>query len=509
MIKTENLTILFVDIAGFTVTTSRQSRVENARLLQTFGSTLLPLIKGYKGRLIKTIGDALLITFRSPTDAMLCSMSLQDAMHAHNLSAPDEDKIHIRVAANLGEVRVTKNDIFGEPVNVASRIEGVAPADEIYLSEAVYMAMNKAEVPAREVGTKELAGVAQPVRLYNIPRFSTHRLVAESTSAEEQGSELLYPYGGMHCQPRSKNLPNLLQMPDTRRLSRLLVFGAAVCIIALGAALGYQHFSKRTSVSPVTLQSAQDKAGETMTTVMPEKAATEATAPAEAQVRETIVPEKEVAASKDVPEKETPKPALSQDKAATAKPASGTLAQEARDVKEEPVPSTQAPETKVVKEEISSSTWTTEPEAQEVKEEIASGTWAPEPEVQVVKEEIVSGTWSPEPEVKEVEEVKEKYASGTWYPETEDVKGETTEGTLPPETQTDKEDLTNWDLRKAKLALNADEISRVEYKTIVKALETRYDQKIRLLKQELRAGNITRSEYDEAVRKAKLELKGS
>ncbi|MBN1627085.1 MAG: adenylate/guanylate cyclase domain-containing protein, partial [Deltaproteobacteria bacterium] len=80
MIKTENLTILFVDIAGFTATTSRQSRVENARLLQAFGSTLLPLIKCYKGRLIKTIGDALLITFRSPTDAMLCSMALQDAM---------------------------------------------------------------------------------------------------------------------------------------------------------------------------------------------------------------------------------------------------------------------------------------------------------------------------------------------------------------------------------------------------------------------------------------------
>ena len=66
---------------------------------------------------IKSIGDAYLITFLSPTDAMLCSMALQDAMHGHNLNVTEEEKIHIRVAANLGEVRVAKNDIFGEPVN--------------------------------------------------------------------------------------------------------------------------------------------------------------------------------------------------------------------------------------------------------------------------------------------------------------------------------------------------------------------------------------------------------
>nr|WP_269801168.1 adenylate/guanylate cyclase domain-containing protein [Colwellia sp. 75C3] len=202
---TENLTILFVDIAGFTVTTSRLSRQENADLIQTFGRVLLPLIKGYKGKLIKSIGDAYLITFLSPTDAMLCSMALQDAMHGNNLNVIEEEKIHIRVAANLGEVRVAKNDIFGEPVNVASRIEGVTPADAIYLSEAVYMAMNKAEVPVEEVGFQQLAGVSQSVRLYCIPRFSVNRLVPEKNGDVEVGNELVYPYGGMHCHANNDN----------------------------------------------------------------------------------------------------------------------------------------------------------------------------------------------------------------------------------------------------------------------------------------------------------------
>jgi hypothetical protein len=72
--------------------------------------------------------------------------------------------------------------------------------------------MNKAEAPAKEAGFKELTGIAQPVRVYNIPRFSTHRLVAENTIAYERGSELLYPYGRMHCQAPPGDLSNLLHI---------------------------------------------------------------------------------------------------------------------------------------------------------------------------------------------------------------------------------------------------------------------------------------------------------
>ena len=95
-------------------------------------------------------------------------MALQDAMHGNNLNVIEEEKIHIRFAENLGEVRVAKNDIFGEPVNVASRIEGVSPSDAIYLSEAVYMAINKAEV-----GFQQLEGVSKLLRLYCIVLYST------------------------------------------------------------------------------------------------------------------------------------------------------------------------------------------------------------------------------------------------------------------------------------------------------------------------------------------------
>jgi adenylate cyclase len=235
-LRTENLTILFVDIAGFTATTSRQSRVQNAHLLQTFNGALLPLIKRSGGNVVKSIGDALLITFRSPTDAMLCTMALQDAMHEHNLAAAEPERIHIRVAANLGEVRVTRNDIFGEPVNVASRIESITPADEIYLSEAVYMAMNKAEVPAQEVGLRELAGVSHQVRVYSIPRFAQPRLVPERTIPADENGALRFPFGGMHHRlPAARSGFTMPTVSDGAKRNAIRYALAALALIALVA----------------------------------------------------------------------------------------------------------------------------------------------------------------------------------------------------------------------------------------------------------------------------------
>ncbi len=196
--KTENLAIVLTDIAGYTEATQKQSRLDNARLLNTHNRILYPIVRRYKGRHVKSIGDALLLVFRSPTDAMLCAMAMQDALFEFNRNAPKEQQIHIRVAASLGEVRVTRNDVFGEAVNVTSRIESITPVDEIYMSEAVYMAMNKAEVPSREVGRRELKGISGPISLFNIPRFSSPRLVPQDVMAAEDMSDLVYPYGGAH-----------------------------------------------------------------------------------------------------------------------------------------------------------------------------------------------------------------------------------------------------------------------------------------------------------------------
>ena len=124
MAGTDNLTILFIDMVGFTERTSLQSREQNRSMLRNYNRLLLSVISGYGGRHVKSIGDALLVTFRSPTDGVRCGMAMIDSVAEFNAPLPVESQIHVRVALNVGEVRMERHDVFGEAVNVAARVEG-------------------------------------------------------------------------------------------------------------------------------------------------------------------------------------------------------------------------------------------------------------------------------------------------------------------------------------------------------------------------------------------------
>lgn len=168
--RTANLAIVFTDIKGFTERTSKQTLEENERLLKTHNDLLAPLFKALGGRIIKTIGDAFMVTFESPTSAVLSGVAIQDALWKYNQTASAEAQLHVRVAINVGEVRFEGNDVFGEPVNIAARVEGLAEADEVTFTEAVYLSMNRAEVSAEELGKFDLKGIPEPVKLFRVAR---------------------------------------------------------------------------------------------------------------------------------------------------------------------------------------------------------------------------------------------------------------------------------------------------------------------------------------------------
>jgi class 3 adenylate cyclase len=203
---------MFTDIVGFTERTSHQSRAENQAMLDGFERIVRPLITHFSGRLVKMIGDACLATFNSPTDAVRCGMAMQDALAERNQGKTAEQQIHIRVAINAGEVRLSGKDVFGEAVNVASRVEGITPADEIYLTEAVYLAMNKAEVASEPAGTHALKGIPEPVKVYRVPPRRVVRLVA--SEEPDTGKYDGLPYGGMHkvaaVRPHSRWTPGMV-----------------------------------------------------------------------------------------------------------------------------------------------------------------------------------------------------------------------------------------------------------------------------------------------------------
>ena len=154
--RTQNLAILLSDMKGFTARTSQQTREENARMLAFHDALLLPVIRGFGGRKVKSIGDALLVTFRSPTDCVLCGMAMQDRLASWNARRGPQEKIEVRIAISLGEVRVETDDVTGDPVQLALRASAFADAGEVVLTESVYLAMNKSEVPTEPFPVREL-----------------------------------------------------------------------------------------------------------------------------------------------------------------------------------------------------------------------------------------------------------------------------------------------------------------------------------------------------------------
>jgi adenylate cyclase len=192
--RTENLAIVFIDIAGFTPRTSAQTREENLRMLRRFDELVRPLVRAYNGRVVKTMGDAFLLTFRSPTEALLCSTAIHDRIAESDCEVDPSERFVVRAAVNAGDVRIQRGDVFGEAVNIAARIEGQAGAGDIYFSESVYLSMTRTEVPSEEVGYAELKGIPGRVRLYRVPRSN------EAKSAVPKGAgspACVLPYGGL------------------------------------------------------------------------------------------------------------------------------------------------------------------------------------------------------------------------------------------------------------------------------------------------------------------------
>ncbi|MCZ7647536.1 MAG: adenylate/guanylate cyclase domain-containing protein [Planctomycetota bacterium] len=170
---TKNLSIMFTDIKGFTERTSKETRQGLVNLLKKHDNLLLPVIRYFEGTVVKTIGDAFLVHFDSATDAVLCGLAIQEVLRKFNTNMPEKERLKVRVAINAGDVELKDGDVLGEAVNIAARLEGVTEAGEVYFTEAVYLAMNRKEVPSAEVGEKTFQGIPHPVRVFRVTQDPT------------------------------------------------------------------------------------------------------------------------------------------------------------------------------------------------------------------------------------------------------------------------------------------------------------------------------------------------
>ena len=197
--KPQNLTVMLTDLEGYTERTSRQTHEQNARMLETHDGLLLPLVRQYGGRLVQKRGDSLLVTFSSPTHAVLCGMAMQDRLWRHNQTCGPDEHLPVRICLHTGEVLVTRDAVLGEPVEVVKAVEQVAQPGEVIFTESVNLARNRVEGDAEPCGSVPMPGNGEPLRIHRCRRspeglpFGGQDEVSLSPPIEEQLGPMMKP----------------------------------------------------------------------------------------------------------------------------------------------------------------------------------------------------------------------------------------------------------------------------------------------------------------------------
>jgi len=161
--------ILAADVVGYSRLLEQDEAGTLAALKERRKGILQPLVAEHHGRIIKVMGDGVLVEFASAVNAVACAVELQKRMAVANDGVPEQQRIVLRIGINLGDVIVEGGDLYGEGVNIASRLEGIAEPGSILVSGTAYdHVRNKTGVSFDELGTQTLKNIAEPVRLYRV-----------------------------------------------------------------------------------------------------------------------------------------------------------------------------------------------------------------------------------------------------------------------------------------------------------------------------------------------------
>src|SRR5271168_561826 len=162
--------ILAADVVGFSRLTGADEDRTLARLRALRSDLIDPTIAVHNGRVFKRTGDGALVEFRSVVDAVRCAIEVQNAMVERNSGVPPERRIEFRIGIHVGDVvEESDGDLMGDSVNVAARLEGIAKAGSICLSEQAYWQVKaRLDIAVSDLGATQLKNIAEPVRAFSL-----------------------------------------------------------------------------------------------------------------------------------------------------------------------------------------------------------------------------------------------------------------------------------------------------------------------------------------------------
>jgi len=213
---------MFTDMVGYT-SLSQKDEAKAVELLDEHRSLLRPVFQRHGGREVKTLGDGFLVEFASGLEAVKCAYDIQQSLHELNSGRLPDSRIILRIGVHLGDVIKAGEDVYGDAVNIASRIEQLASPGGVCITEQVQLQVrNKFEVPIKRIGRKILKNVDQPVDLYELD-LPWNKLDTEGEAPSHQVAVL--PFANMSPDPQDEFFADGLTEEMIMELSQISGMG--------------------------------------------------------------------------------------------------------------------------------------------------------------------------------------------------------------------------------------------------------------------------------------------
>jgi len=213
--------ILAADVAGYSRLIGADEEGTLARLKAYRREVIDPKIAEHRGRLVKTTGDGLLVEFASVVDALRCAVEVQRGMSERNATAPPDNRIEFRIGVNVGDIVVEDDDIFGDGVNIAARLEGIAEPGRICISARVQEdAAGRLDPGFEDIGEQALKNIARPVRVFRVA--TGNRLVpAPALPLPDKPSIAVLPFANLSGDPEQEYFADGMVEEIITALSRI------------------------------------------------------------------------------------------------------------------------------------------------------------------------------------------------------------------------------------------------------------------------------------------------
>ena len=161
--------VLAADVAGYSRLMGLDEERTLARLKAARKAVVDPAIASNRGRIVKTTGDGMLVEFASAVDAARCSVEVQRAIASQNADVPQDVRIEFRIGIHVGDIIIDEHDIFGDGVNIAARLEGIAEPGGVCISDDTYRQIRgKVEIGWDDLGLQTLKNIAEPMRAWRV-----------------------------------------------------------------------------------------------------------------------------------------------------------------------------------------------------------------------------------------------------------------------------------------------------------------------------------------------------